>query len=440
MRRQTVATALTNVAIAAMGFVTTAILSRWLGAEGRGELAAVLLWPTLLAFLLSLGVPDALVYFSSGGASPGGLLGSALILAGVQSVAAVSIGFLLLPIVLDGFGDDAVRLSRAFLLITPVVLVTQSLMSLLQGQLRLAAFNALRLIIPAGYLSATVGLRIAGSLGVGGVVGSIILLNLMALALVSIAYFRGEEGTPPDFGGGQVRELVAYGLRSHGAGIAGQLNLRLDQPIIALILSPAQLGLYVAAVSAANITQMMPQAVKLVVTPSIARIDSAIDRATALRSAFSAYWGLSLVGAAAMAIVLPVGIPLVYGREFSAVTLTAEILLAASVFLGAKTVLTGGVQALGEPWLASKAEILALPVSAVLLLLLVPWLGTEGAALASLATYGVALAFILHGLKARFGIPVRELFRVDPRSTATLVRQLAAILRPSAWAGARRGA
>lgn len=45
----------------------------------------------------------------------------------------------------------------------------------------------------------------------------------------------------------------------------------------------------------------------------------------------------------------------------------AEILLIAALFMGAKGVLGGSAAALGDPWLVSNANVLALPVTALLL-------------------------------------------------------------------------
>src|SRR3954454_18878470 len=55
----------TSVAIGALGLVAGALAARLLGPEGRGELAAIQTWPTCVATIAAVGLPEALVYFNS---------------------------------------------------------------------------------------------------------------------------------------------------------------------------------------------------------------------------------------------------------------------------------------------------------------------------------------------------------------------------------------
>src|SRR2546427_9787609 len=58
-------TALTNAMLGAIGIVTGIIAARWLGPDGRGELAAIQMWPSAVASLAMIGLPEALVYLSA---------------------------------------------------------------------------------------------------------------------------------------------------------------------------------------------------------------------------------------------------------------------------------------------------------------------------------------------------------------------------------------
>ena len=48
--------------ILGMGVVTGILAARMLGPAGRGELAAIVIWPTSIAALISLGVNQAIAY------------------------------------------------------------------------------------------------------------------------------------------------------------------------------------------------------------------------------------------------------------------------------------------------------------------------------------------------------------------------------------------
>ena len=58
----TVQTLLANVLILGVNFGTGIITARLLGPVGRGEQAAIILWPQFLAYALTLGLPSAMLY------------------------------------------------------------------------------------------------------------------------------------------------------------------------------------------------------------------------------------------------------------------------------------------------------------------------------------------------------------------------------------------
>jgi O-antigen/teichoic acid export membrane protein len=70
------------------------------------------------------------------------------------------------------------------------------------------------------------------------------------------------------------------------------------------------------------------------------------------------------------------------------------------------------VAALGDPWLVSKASLIALPVTLLLLYLLLPSLGLIGAALASTAAYLAELVVVVFGCYRRHRISPRNLFQL----------------------------
>ena len=112
--------------------------------------------------------------------------------------------------------------------------------------------------------------------------------------------------------------MLEYGCKIHVGQISGLANLSLDQVLIAALLPPAYLGLYVVAVSSAGLSQMFSQAVQTVTTPGIAQKESEAERAVALQGVFRGYWLLSLVITFAIGVLLPLAIPLVFGRRFQA--------------------------------------------------------------------------------------------------------------------------
>ena len=405
-------TLITTFVLTGSGLINSILLSRWLGPEGRGEVAAAVLWPTLLTYLSSMGLITAIMYFAARPESrPQAIFANALWLGLVQSALATLLGFVALPGLLNSQLPAVVTASRIYLLVIPLSLLTQYGTSILQGRMRIAAFNWLRLIVPVGYLTGTIILLLAGRLTLMNIILLLLLCNALTMVATWAALSRLD--IHPRFGVdiGLTRQLLKYGGKIQVGGITGMANMSLDQVLMAAWLPSNYLGLYVVAVNGASLAQIFSQAVQLVLTPSITQKESLAERAAVLQSAFHSYWLGSLLITAAIAVLLPAAIPVVFGASFRGAIWPAEVLLLGSFFIGAKEVLGGGAQALGNPWLGSKAQVIALVVTVTLLYLLLPRLGIMGAAIATAAAYWTQLAVVAHGLRQAHGISLRQLFR-----------------------------
>jgi O-antigen/teichoic acid export membrane protein len=406
-------TFLTSLIIIALGFINSILLSRWLGPAGRGEIAAAMLWPTMLMYLSSFGLFSATMYFVAQPESrPQAIFANNLVLAGLQSVVAIAIGYTALPWLLHSQSETVIRAARWFLLVIPLSLISQYGVSLLQGQMRMTAFNVLRIIMPVGYLLGTVWLKAINELTLSSIIFLLLALNGIGTLGTLTALWR--VGIRPRLRIDRALTLAMgkYGTKVQAGMVTGIANQNLDQMVMAAMLPPVDLGLYVAAVSAASLTQIFSQAVQTVSTPGIMQKESLADRIVVLQRIFQRYWLLSGLIVLALGAVLPVTIPLVFGAAFKGAIVPAEILLLAMFLIGAKDVLAGGASAMGDPWLSSKAQIWAVGVTVVLLYLLLPPLGIWGAAIASAAAYGTQLIVVVHGLYRTHGISPAKLFRI----------------------------
>jgi O-antigen/teichoic acid export membrane protein len=412
LRPLIIRTLITNFALTGIGLINSILLSRWLGPDGRGEVAAVMLWPTLLVYLSSLGLITAILYFTALPESrPQAIFSSALGLGLAQGTVAILIGFVILPYLLHSQTATVVSTSRIYLLVIPLSLITQYGVSLTQGRMQIATFNWLRLILPAGYLIGTISLMMAGRLALLNIIWLHLLLNFIVLVATLATLARSGIRLRFKVDGNLTRQMLNYGAKIHVGSITGLANMSLDQVLMAAWLPPNYLGLYVVAVSAASLAQTFSQAVQMVLTPGITQKESLAERAAVLQGVFRRYWLLSLMTTVVIAALLPVAIPIVFGANFRDAVWPAEVLLLGTFFLGAKDVLVGGAQALGNPWLGSKAQVVAVVVTVALLYLLLPRLGIMGAAIATACAYGTQLIVVAYGLQQTPGISLTGLFR-----------------------------
>lgn len=425
MRLLILRTLITNSGITALGLLNSVLLARWLGPVGRGEVAAAMLWPGLLIYISSMGLIVSTMYFTSPPDSKTQVvLNNAILLGLVLSGIAVPISYTLLPWLLKSQTLAVVSSSRLYLAVIPLSLINQFGMGVLQGRLRIKELNWLRTVIPVGYLLGTVSLMALGRLTVMNIVSLHLGLNTIALLCTFATLARS--GIYPGFqtDAALAKQMLSYGTRVHVGQISGLANISLDQVLIAAWLPATYLGLYVIAVSSAGLSQLFSGAVQTVTMPGIARKESEAERAAVLQDVFRRYWLLSILIMLAMGAILPVVIPIVFGPAFWPSVWPAEILLIASLFMGAKQVLGGGAVALGNPWLGSKANLIALVVTVVLLSALLPVMGIMGAAIATAAAYSIELGVLIHGLRRTHSISPTNLFKIKFEDLSLALRSM----------------
>jgi len=305
-----------SLVIQALNVVTGVLLARALGAEGRGELAAVIIWPSVLAGVGSLGLADAATFHAARRtAAATVVVGSAVALAVIQSLALVAVGGLIVPLALSGYDGEASRAALLYLLFIPLNLLTLALLGVLNGLERFRAFNALRLLVIAGSAGGIGGLWLGDSLTVLAAAVVYLVANGLTLTGAALAVARTLDGRPR-FDGSVARGLWAYGIRSHTSSVPLIMNERLDQLLISVVLAPVQLGLYVVAVTLTSITSLIGSSVAMVSLPTIARLEDGPSRRELARKHIS----LTLIGSLAVTAPLVVGagplIGLLFGPAF----------------------------------------------------------------------------------------------------------------------------
>ncbi len=383
----------TSFGIQGLNIVSGIITARLLGPAGKGELTAVLLWPGVLAAVGGLGLIEAVVYFTARVGREREIAGTGLLVALLQSLVLVMIGYYIVPLVLGHYGSQAVHAARLYLVWLPLSLLTLTAMGILQGKMEFGSFNRLRLTVIAISVFGLVGLYLAGWVSVTNIVLVYIGANVLTLAAaVSALAIRGWLAFRP--AADLIRPMMIYGLKSHTETVAGMANLRADQMIIALFLAPVSLGLYVVAVTLGSALGLLSSSVALVALPAVARGHSIGEMRRDFIRSVRVTFVLSAITAVLIVFLTPFLISLFFGRAFLPATNVARVLLLAAVILSTSRVLSACLKAINRPLVPGLAELLAVIITVVALAALLPWLGLMGAAIASLLAYGASFSYM----------------------------------------------
>jgi len=394
-RRTAALTTGTQLGLSLVGAATGIALARLLGPESRGELAAIQLWGSFLAWFAALGVQDAVVYVIARRRDEAGMyLASAIALTTLTSVLFMAVGWLLLPVVLGDHNRSTLDLARLFLLTIPLYVIGLMAVNALRGLALFQHWNLIRCLAPIGWLVVIVVARVTDNVTVSfltiGYIIDVTVLLVVALVLARVTLdgpFRMDRARWP--------ELLRFGLPGVLSSVPQLLNLRVDQLFLLRFVSREQLGLYVAAVAWASVTAPVLAALGSILFPRLAGEADDVRRAELLARGIRYALVLCLVLGTVVLVATPLGMRVLFGTDFVAGVPAGAVLVVAGCVLALNGVIEEGLRGLGRPKEVLYAECGGLVVTAVLLGVLMPTFGIVGAAVASLGGYSGTAAMLL---------------------------------------------
>lgn len=375
----------------ALGFVTGPVLSNSLGADGRGDLAAVLVPTSLLEILLAFGLPAASVYLAERAQSRV-LYGNAVAFAAIVAVPLVTVLWFLAPAYLSDHDPETVRWFRFFLVIAVLAIPMQTTLDLHRAHLKVHRYNFLRSIRQVVNAGGIIVLAAIGHLTLPGALGAMAVAATLGTAATLIS--AGGFGRP------QVSKVVFRQQMSYGGKVAvgtwaDSVVARLDQILLVGLVTPSLLGLYAVAVTASIISSPFAMGLGLILFPRIVRTASVQEAAADLRRSRRLTLAVSVACAIVIALTASWIIPLVFGEEFKDCVLAIQLLLPGRIAADQVLVIQAYFNGIGMPSIPSAAAVLGAVVTIVLLPPLVGHLDIEGAAIATSIAYSMQMGYLL---------------------------------------------
>jgi len=406
-------TAFTNGLLGGLGILSGVIAARWLGPAGRGELAAIQMWPSLLTSLAMLGLPDALVYFCARHPSESKRY---LVTAAVAALAVMPIflviGYVLMPYVLSKQSPSVVQGARSYLIVVPLFACVGFPYQLLRGVQRYPLWNTMRLVPSLLWLTVLAAAVFVGITDPARMTMAYVSLLFCVSPFLTWIVWKHATG-PMAPTRAVLKQLLRFGLPSASAALPQFFNLKLDQLMVAAILPAQDLGVYMVALSWGTCIPMLSNALAIVVSTQIARGSSDSERSERFSHGVrNGVWMIAIM-VVLLAAVTPVGIAIVFGRAFQAAALPAAILVVASGTNAFNGVVEEMLRGYDRPSATLFAESVAVGVGLPALILLLPRFGLTGAALASLVGYVGGTAVLL--VQSRRVAGLRVWAAIDPR-------------------------
>ena len=363
---------------------TGVLTARMLLPQGRGELAAIILWPILLSFVTTLGLPSALIYFISRRSDRAtNLIGNGIVMGFVFSAVASIAAAPLIPVWLHlEYGMREIRRAQCFLLLTPVFGILQTGRAVLEATQNFSASNTIQILSP---ITTLIGLLIllatghftvlaAGLCYMAGAIPAAVFLFIQLRPLMNHSWSMSLSTG---------RLLLSYGIRSYGVDLLGALSLQVDQVLVISLLPPRSMGIYGVILSVSRAFSVFQSSIVMVLFPKIAqRSREEIVRLTVQAARVGS------VGTAVCALVCGVAAPAIvrmfYGPEYATASTALRILLIEATLSGCVYILAQAFMASGRPGVTAILEGTGLICSIPLMLFLVPSYGLLGAAVSLL--------------------------------------------------------
>ena len=386
------------------GLMTAAFL----GPDGRGEQAALIVAPTVLAAICTLGLHASLIYNLRADAEQGSrYFGSAIILNLASGLAATIAGFLLMPVWLGRYSGDIVTFARLLLVIVPLGVVTPLLSGVLEANGHFGLANRVLYFQSLGSL-ALLGILVAvGRLTPFSAAAAYVIPSVPSF-LYLLLQARRVLRPLLTIAAPYPHRLLRYGLRFYGVDILGVLSGYLDQVLIVFLLKPADVGAYAVAISLSRVLSVAQGAVSTVLFPSIAAREPAIVVELVARAARVTAM-VNVAGAMAIGLVGPSLLMLLYGARFAAAVVPFLVLLAEAVVSSSARTLAQAFSGTGRPSVVTGVEVAGVAMSLTAMLILVPTHGIVGAACSALLGGFVRLFCVLASFRKVLGISLPRL-------------------------------
>lgn len=369
--------------------------ARILGPAERGALAAVQATAGLMLTLGELGASDALVYESARAPQRTAtyVLSAIVITAAGLSFSATG-GYLAIPYLLRAQSSPTIDAARCYLFLGISIVALAIPHAALRGCGRLRLWNLLRFEAPITWLSAILIVALV-RIPTATMVVWIYLAVRIAIS-IPLGLWICRTAIPGRFGLDirTMPPMLRFGIPEAASHFPKSLNLRADQILMAAMLPPRLLGLYVVAVAWSGVAGPLPNAIGLVLFPHVAS-----QRHTSHGEAFARVTRLTapvlVLTSVILCIVTPWGIPFVFGVQYLDSIPAGYLLIAAALALQLSQLLEEGLRGMGDTVSILRGQISGLVVTLVALaVMLRPW-GILGAATASLLGYTTVTASLI---------------------------------------------
>jgi O-antigen/teichoic acid export membrane protein len=338
----------TSSAIQACGAATGILTARLLGPAARGELATVILWPTILSNLGLMGCNWVLareVAKESERECDWVAVGVAVGLA--SALLYLLAGYFLIPLLLPSDKRHLLPVARFCLLLIPLDIFNQVLLAVEHGRMRWRRYNLLRLSFFLSYLILIGLIGVTRRPQVRWFVSAFLASHLLAVLLRLWIQRKSLSTGNLRFDG--CRHLLRAGVPYFGATISNLASLQLDTIMVVGLLNTEAAGIYAVAGVFANGQSSIGDALGITSFAVLSNEKNTGNRQNIITETFRQSALVSCGVGLVLACLIPFLVVPLFGFEFSGAIWPAVVLALAASLTASSNVLNQGLRGAGRP-------------------------------------------------------------------------------------------
>lgn len=398
-----------NIFALIIGFITSILLARYLGPEGRGLYASLLVYPILLTGLAELGIRQATVYLvGKKDHEPAEILGTllwCLVVSSIVSAIIVAGVFLFLK-----DPDFTLFMILLALLYIPLRLTISYSQGVFLGMGQVRRFNQLTWIPPGIVFLGIIVFVVFGHMYVIGA----LLATLLGNACIAILALRMLSETGPlriNYNVPLIKTLLSYGIVYGFALFILQLNYKVDIIIMQQLSTAVEIGQYTVGVTIAELMWQIPSAVGVVIFSRSANSKNPLLFSKGIIKLFRVTCLLSVICGTILFFIAPIIMPIVYGIAFAPSITVLQLILPGIVIMTSAKVLNMDLAGKGKPVISLIAFAPSVLLNIILNIVWVPVYGANGSAMASTVSYSVGSILFVYLYSRELNISIKEIFR-----------------------------
>lgn len=376
-----------------INFLLSILTTRWLGPVGKGEQSIAATVYSLGVQVGVLGLHSAHTYYLSRDKNNlSYVLGNSIF---VSLVAGIIFG--ILAFIIKYIMPSCLPIDNLLLLLSSIMTPVQLLYTFQINALIAINETKLRNFLDILNVILCIGLVIIVQCINGLSPIKLLLINIgtaMLLLEISYIFIRIKHRSVPHFSFSFLRKVLPYGLAIQVSCVIAYLLLRVDVLMIGHMLGSEQTGIYSLGVNLADLLTIVSTSISTLLFPVASACENNSERIDFVNKNCKSLFKILVICSVLMAIVAPIGIPLVYGKEYTASVPPFLILLPGVIFWGMVSVIANYFSAIKNFRYQFIAMGIALICNLVLNDLLIAKIGIEGAALASSISYITAFLIL----------------------------------------------